>query len=414
MVPRVAKTGRSFKGAALYYLHDRKANTSERVAFTETINLPTNDPRRGFAHMIDTATHAHELKTAAGMKAGRKLEKPVYSYSLAWHPTEAPTKEQQLAAAHETLRELGLEKHQAIIVGHNDTDHRHLHVIVNRVDPETGKAKVMSKDKLKLSKWAQAYEQRHENVFCQVRVDNNEARDRGEWRKYKQERRRDANDWKRQTTAQIWQEYRAERDGAKDARKGSYDALWKRTQERIAARRGTIREDYRAQWKALYREQQQERKRHGAVVRSAMPKAPKRKKPKLGAEYWSFYKVADGRADLAKAQQRARAELSSQQTQAIQQSFDQEMQAYRQERDALKAEHKAEDAKRLDHYQGLTKRVWKDAAKPEGPKPPPAEMERPPDHERQAKPTSTEDAVRNRMQEKRDRSRGRTRRPRPR
>ena len=56
MVPRVAKAGRSFKGAALYYLHDKQAQTRDRVAFTETVNLPTMDADRGFAHMIDTAT----------------------------------------------------------------------------------------------------------------------------------------------------------------------------------------------------------------------------------------------------------------------------------------------------------------------------------------------------------------------
>lgn len=43
MIPRVAKSGRSFKGAALYYLHDKGALTSDRVAFIETANLPTDN-----------------------------------------------------------------------------------------------------------------------------------------------------------------------------------------------------------------------------------------------------------------------------------------------------------------------------------------------------------------------------------
>jgi len=102
MVPKVAKSGASFKGAALYYLHDKQATTNERVAFTETVNLPTNDPDRAVAHMIDTAAHADDLKREAGLKAGRKLQKPVYAYSLAWHPTEAPTMVEQIAAAKQT------------------------------------------------------------------------------------------------------------------------------------------------------------------------------------------------------------------------------------------------------------------------------------------------------------------------
>ena len=54
----IARTtsGRSFKGAALYVLHDKgKAKTSDRVAFVETVNLPTDNPSRAVAHMVDTA-----------------------------------------------------------------------------------------------------------------------------------------------------------------------------------------------------------------------------------------------------------------------------------------------------------------------------------------------------------------------
>ncbi|EAP78471.1 NikB-like protein [Sulfitobacter sp. NAS-14.1] len=161
MVPKVAKSGASFKGAALYYLHDKQANTNERVAFTETVNLPTNDPDRAVAHMIDTAAHADDLKREAGLKAGRKLQKPVYAYSLAWHPTEAPTMVEQIAAAKQTLAVLGLSDRQALIVSHTDREHPHVHVIVNRVCPQTGRAAVTSKDRLKLSQWAEAYEKVH-------------------------------------------------------------------------------------------------------------------------------------------------------------------------------------------------------------------------------------------------------------
>ena len=37
--------------------------------------------------------------------------------------------------------------------------HPHVHVIVNRVDAESGKAAELSKSKLRLSKWAEGYEQ---------------------------------------------------------------------------------------------------------------------------------------------------------------------------------------------------------------------------------------------------------------
>ena len=41
MIPRVGPGGASFQGAGLYYLHDKDALTSERVAFTHTLNTHT-------------------------------------------------------------------------------------------------------------------------------------------------------------------------------------------------------------------------------------------------------------------------------------------------------------------------------------------------------------------------------------
>lgn len=45
-----------------------------------------------------------------------------------------------MGVADRALDDLDLSDHQAVIVCHNDTDHPHLHVLVNRVHPETGKA----------------------------------------------------------------------------------------------------------------------------------------------------------------------------------------------------------------------------------------------------------------------------------
>ena len=84
MVPKATKKGRSFKGAALYYLHDKGALTDERVAFTHTLNLATDDPHMAARMMAYTAMHQSQIKQAAGEVAtGRKLTLPVYVYSLA-------------------------------------------------------------------------------------------------------------------------------------------------------------------------------------------------------------------------------------------------------------------------------------------------------------------------------------------
>ena len=188
MVPAITACGRSFRGAALYYLHDKRRDgeaerlTADRVAWVETVNLPTGDPERAWRIMAHTALAQAELKAAAGIKAtGRKLAKPVFAYSLAWHPGERPTKAQMIEAARSSLEAQGLEEHQAIIVCHDDEPQAHVHIIVNRVHPVTGKAATLSNSKLKLSQWAEGYERKRGKVFCPQRVRNNARRSRGEF-----------------------------------------------------------------------------------------------------------------------------------------------------------------------------------------------------------------------------------------
>ena len=70
---------------------------------------------------------------------GRKLEKPVCHYSLNWARDEKLDRQEMRRAAEASLKALGLERHQALIVPHRDGQ-PHVHVIANRVDPESGKA----------------------------------------------------------------------------------------------------------------------------------------------------------------------------------------------------------------------------------------------------------------------------------
>ena len=60
--------------------------------------------------------------------------------------------------AADALRALGMENRQAVIVEHTDRPHKHVHVIVNLVDPETGQAVPLSNDDHKLDRWADDYE----------------------------------------------------------------------------------------------------------------------------------------------------------------------------------------------------------------------------------------------------------------
>lgn len=186
MVVRMAGLGRSFRGVTDYCLHDRRLEgephpeSSERVEWTETRNLATSQGKRAARIMAATAEAGVELKRLAGVAAsGRKLEKPVCHYSLNWAEKEKPDRGEMRRAVEGSLQALGMEGHQALMVAHND-GHPHVHVIVNRVDPESGKAAGLSRSKLELSRWAEGYEREQGKIRCRQREINNERRRVGE------------------------------------------------------------------------------------------------------------------------------------------------------------------------------------------------------------------------------------------
>lgn len=191
MVPKIHAKGASFKGAAAYVLHDKeRAESAERVSWTETRNIAVNDPHIAWRIMAATAMDQDRLKAQAGVKnTGRKSNKHVLHFTLNWHPDQSPTKPEMLKAADEAIKALGAKKHQALIVAHNDEAHSHLHILVNRVSPEDGRHLSSSKERLKLSAWAQAYEERT-GIYCEERIANNAMREAGDYVRGKKDKAR--------------------------------------------------------------------------------------------------------------------------------------------------------------------------------------------------------------------------------
>lgn len=187
MNPQVTRGGRSFRGAFLYYMHDQDAESRDRIDWTYTCNMLTDDPDKAWKVMAFTALSQDRLKQAAGISpGGRKAEKPVFAYSLAWHPDQNPTKEHMLETALASLKQLGLEDHEALIVAHRDQSHKHVHIIANRTNKTTGLMANVYRSKAKLSEFALAYAREHgiEHLAPQ-RAENAERRKKQEPTKYR-------------------------------------------------------------------------------------------------------------------------------------------------------------------------------------------------------------------------------------
>lgn len=135
MIGEVAGVGTGFKGAINYLLLGKKEEPNpDRAAWTELRNLPTDNPKLAPRLMRATANQS------------ARCRKPLYHLVLSWREDENPTDEMMRAHVDETLRDLELHDHQAFIAAHKDTRHRHVHLIINRVHPETTRAWSRSMD----------------------------------------------------------------------------------------------------------------------------------------------------------------------------------------------------------------------------------------------------------------------------
>ena len=171
MVDVVLRGGRSFQDLGAYLVEGPRGKPRPAHALGEILylNLPAvREPRHAFNIMAATARDADALKELAGIPSGgRRGEKPVYHLVLSWSREERVTDEQVHGAVEEALLELGLEDRQAVAVVHRDTDHLHVHVMVNRVSPDDGRFAGMGRDRIKLSRWAKRWEQRtFGRTFC--------------------------------------------------------------------------------------------------------------------------------------------------------------------------------------------------------------------------------------------------------
>src|SRR5262249_37146721 len=132
-------------------------------------------------------------------------------------PEQQVTKEQMIETGQSFLKHMKLDEHQVLFVAHNDTRHPHVHLIVNRVHPETGMTHDSNWYKTRSQKWALAYEREQGRIFCEAR----EVR-------YGQDKERDVahvnhREWK------AWQEIAKEKaldpEHAKVLKAGEWQAL---------------------------------------------------------------------------------------------------------------------------------------------------------------------------------------------
>lgn len=191
MIIRIQRGGKSFKWLGKYLTHDAdKAKTSERVAWTDTINLANTHVGAAIDEMYWTYRAADQLKRAAGVSTGgTKLQNPVKHLSLNWHPSDHPTKDEMVRAVRDFMRHMGWQEHQAVLVAHNDRPHDHVHVMVNVVSPVDGRGLDAGYEWNRSEAWRVGYERDRFQILCEKSLLPYEQRDktptRDAWLRYK-------------------------------------------------------------------------------------------------------------------------------------------------------------------------------------------------------------------------------------
>lgn len=131
----------SFSTLSRYIAGDKRDRTTGEIVRSATdVVCATN--------CLSIKTASAEMKAAAD--ANPRIKGPVYHAVLSWREGEKPTDEQMIAAAMAAQKSIGMDGHQYVYAIHRDTENAHVHMMINRVHPDTAKAVYPQNDFYKL------------------------------------------------------------------------------------------------------------------------------------------------------------------------------------------------------------------------------------------------------------------------
>jgi len=110
-------------------------------------------------NLLGFDTAAMEMQGVASLN--NRCKDAVCHYELAWPPGERPTRPQWEDCALHTMKALGYEGHQFMIVAHDDKKHFHIHIMLNKVHMETLRAHTPYRDWFTLDAAVRFLEAKH-------------------------------------------------------------------------------------------------------------------------------------------------------------------------------------------------------------------------------------------------------------
>ena len=120
--------GKSFGGCLRYCLQDKKmANDMDKMIMKNRAEILQYN--LCFGDKVELIQQFNEVK-----RLNAKQSKPVMHITLSLAPGEQLSKQQLSQIANHCAEDFGFDKNQFIAVEHNDTEHQHFHIVVNRIN----------------------------------------------------------------------------------------------------------------------------------------------------------------------------------------------------------------------------------------------------------------------------------------
>jgi len=141
--------GKSFNGCISYCLEDKK---QKQATMNRAEMLASNLCFGSKKELISQFNEVRNLNP--------KLSKPVMHISLSLAPGEKLENNKLINLVNDCAEEIGFENNQFIAVSHNDTNHQHLHIVVNRVG-FNGKTLSDSNNYKKIANYCRKMEQKY-------------------------------------------------------------------------------------------------------------------------------------------------------------------------------------------------------------------------------------------------------------
>lgn len=109
------------------------------IRFPRNRNPQEKIEHAGGRNFLSATHNGQKVEMIALARESAHSHMPVQHWMFSWQEGEQPTREQVEEVVDIFLEKMGLAGHQTVYGLHYDTDNYHLHIAVNRMNPETGK-----------------------------------------------------------------------------------------------------------------------------------------------------------------------------------------------------------------------------------------------------------------------------------